>query len=60
MIEGYLKNQRLYFIANQLGFRYGVGLLGGKWRCAIVQRAGLMRMGGLTYTSDEILRENVG
>jgi len=28
MMEGYLKNQRLYFIANQLGFRYGVGLLG--------------------------------
>ena len=28
MIEGYLKNQRLYFIANQIGFRYGIGLLG--------------------------------
>ena len=27
-MEGYLKNQRLYFIANQIGFRYGVGLLG--------------------------------
>jgi len=60
MIEGYLKNQRLYFIANQLGFRYGVGLLGRKWRCALMLRAGFMRTDRLTYTSNEVVWENVG